>query len=154
MNRIELREYEKKSVDEHEYFMLSEDQDLVNKLEQKQILTITDSPITKKRQFKADGKIGVAQFANFTLTINPKFTNIQNLVKLINYTLDVDIDIIPETEVKFRNERSNMLTEVIISSFLNQCRDLIMQGLLHPFRFNAEYLLDRSVVSVLHIFTF
>ena len=52
MNRIELREYEKKSVDEHEYLMLSEDQDLMNKLEQKQILTITDDPITKKDNLK------------------------------------------------------------------------------------------------------
>ena len=37
---IELREYDKKSVDEHEALMLEGDLDLQNKLADKQILTI------------------------------------------------------------------------------------------------------------------
>ena len=125
---IELREYQKKSVDEHEASMLEGDLDLQNELQAKQILIISRHPITGKTLFEADSKIGVARFTNFTVTINPKFTDIQNLVKLINYTLDVDIDIIPESEVKFRNE-SNMLTEVIFSTFLQHFQDLKFQGL-------------------------
>ena len=139
---IELREYDKKSVDEHEALMLEGDLDLQNKLEDKKILTISLTT-TKKTQFKADSKIGVARFTNFTVTINPKITDIRNLVKIINYTLDVDIDIIPESEVKFRNE-SNMLTEVIFSTFLQHFQDLKFQGLyksyvLHQDR-NMPYL--------------
>ena len=127
---IKLREYEKKPSDEHEDYTLEtkQDQELMKELEEKQILTITRGNISKKLEFEAYSQIGVAQFSNFTITINPKFTNIENLVKLINYVYDLDIDIIPESEVKFRDE-SNMLTEIIISSFLSQCRNLIRQGL-------------------------
>ena len=132
---IELREYQKKSVDEHEALMLEGDLDLQNELEAKKILTISTHPVIKKTQFKADSKIGVARFTNFTVTINPKFTDILNLVKLINYTLDVDIDIIPESEVKFRDE-SNMLTEVIFSTFLHYFQDLLMQGLYKSYATN------------------
>lgn len=125
---IELREYQKKSIDEYNVLMVEEDQDLQNELENKKILTIRSNDRLKKLEFNAESKIGVAQFTNFTVTINPKFTNIQNLVKLINYALDIDVDLIPESEVKFRNE-NNMLTEIIISSFLTHCHNLIMQGL-------------------------
>ena len=134
---IELREYQKKSVDEHEALMLEGDLDLQNKLADKQILTILLTT-TKKTEFKADSKIGVARFTNFTVTINPKFTNIRNLVKIINYTLDVDIDIIPESEVKFRDE-SNMLTEVIFSTFLQYIQDLLMQGLYKSYATKQDY---------------
>ena len=135
---IELREYQKKSVDEHEALMLEGDLDLQNELEAKQILTISTHPVIKKTQFKADSKIGVARFTNFTVTINPKFTDILNLVKLINYTLDVDIDIIPESEVKFRDE-SDMLTEVIFSTFLQYIQDLLMQGLYKSYATKQDY---------------
>ena len=135
---IELREYQKKSVDEHEALMLEGDLDLKNELEAKKILTISTHPVIKKTQFKADSKIGVARFTNFTVTINPKFTDIQNLVKIINYTLDVDIDIIPESEVKFRDE-SDMLTEVIFSTFLQYIQDLLMQGLYKSYATKQDY---------------
>ena len=127
---IELREYEKKFADEHEVLTLDEklDPELMKELEEKGILKITRGPISNKLKFEASSQIGVAQFTNFTITINPKFTDIKNLVKLINYVYDLDIDILPESEVKFRDE-NNMLTEIIISSFLNQCRNLIRQGL-------------------------
>ena len=127
---IELREYEKKFADEHEVLTLDEklDPELMKELEEKGILKITRGPISNKLKFEASSQIGVAQFTNFTITINPKFTDIKNLVKLINYVYDLDIDILPESEVKFRDE-NNMLTEIIISSFLNQCRNLIRQGI-------------------------
>ena len=142
---IKLREYEKKPSDEHEDYTLDQklDQELWKELEEKKILKITRDAISSKLKFEAFSQIGVAQFANFTITINPKFTNIENLVKLINYVYDLDIDIIPESEVKFRDE-SNMLTEIIISSFLSQCRNLIRQGLY------KSYVLyqDRNMLSL------
>jgi len=126
---IELREYEKKPADEREVLRLdNRDSKTKKDLEEKGILKISKDAISDKLEFQSYSHIGVAQFANFTITINPKFTNIENLVKLINYVYDLDIDILPESEVKFRDE-SNMLTEIIISSFLNQCRNLIRQGL-------------------------
>ena len=48
---IELREYQKKSVDEHEALMLEGDLDLQNKLADKQILTILLTT-TKKHNLK------------------------------------------------------------------------------------------------------
>ena len=142
---IKLREYEKKPSDEHEILALDEklDQELMDELEKKKILKITRQHFSKGLEFQTFSNIGVAQFANFTVTINPKFTNIENLVKLINYVYDLDIDILPESEVKFRDE-SNMLTEIIISSFLNQCRNLVRQG------FYKSYVLrqDRSMPAL------
>ena len=132
---IELREYEKRT--DIDLQLDEKDQQLSEELKQKGILTITGDPISHKLKFEASSLIGVAQFTNFTVTINPKFTNIENLVKLINYVYDLDIDILPESEVKFRNE-SDMLTEIIISSFLNQCKNLIRQGLYKSYVIHQE----------------
>ena len=124
---IELREYESLSDDQKNISMVPEDDVLLEELENK-ILTIRRNARLKKIEFKAESKIGVAQFTNFSVIINPKFTNIQNLVKLINYAWNVEVDLIPESEIKFKNE-NNMLVEIIISSFLHHCKNLIMQGL-------------------------
>ena len=142
---IKLREYEKKPSDEHEILALDEklDQELMDELQKKKILKITRQHFSKGLEFQTFSNIGVAQFANFTVTINPKFTNIENLVKLINYVYDLDIDILPESEVKFRDE-SNMLTEIIISSFLSQCRNLIRQGLYKSYVLRQ----DRNMLSL------
>ena len=125
---IELREYQSLSYDKKNYDLVEEDQVLQEELENKKFLTIRSNDRLKKLEFKAESKIGVAQFTNFSVIINPKFTNIQNLVKLINYAWDVDVNLIPESEIKFKDE-NNMLVEIIISSFLHNCRNLIMQGL-------------------------
>ena len=142
---IKLREYEKKPSDEHEILALDKklDQELMDELAKKKILKITPQHFSKGLEFQTFSNIGVAQFANFTVTINPKFTNIENLVKLINYVYDLDIDILPESEVKFRDE-SNMLTEIIISSFLNQCRNLVRQGLYKSYVLHQ----DRSMPAL------
>ena len=70
---IELREYEKKLADEHEVLTLDEklDPELMKELEEKGILKITRGPISNKLKFEASSQIGVAQFTNFTITINP-----------------------------------------------------------------------------------
>ncbi|MDB9721658.1 McrC family protein [Nitrosopumilus sp.] len=125
---IELREYQSLSYDKKNILMDDEDLVLQEKLENKKFLTIRSNERLKKIEFKAESKIGVAQFTNFSVIINPKFTNIQNLVKLINYAWDVEVELIPESEIKFKNE-NNMLVEIIISSFLHHCKNLIMQGL-------------------------
>ena len=115
----------------------------MDELAKKKILKITPQHFSNGLEFQTFSNIGVAQFANFTVTINPKFTNIENLVKLINYVYDLDIDILPESEVKFRDE-SNMLTEIIISSFLNQCRNLVRQGLYKSYVLHQ----DRSMPAL------
>ena len=86
---IELREYEKRT--DIDLQLDEKDQQLSEELKQKGILTITGDPISHKLKFEASSLIGVAQFTNFTVTINPKFTNIENLVKLINYVYDLDM---------------------------------------------------------------
>ena len=65
---IELREYEKKSADEHEILKLDEKLDLKTKkkLEEKGILKISGDAFTGSLKFEAFSQIGVAQFANFT----------------------------------------------------------------------------------------
>lgn len=135
---IELREYQSISCDKKNILIdLQQDQVLLEELENNNYLTVRSNDRLKKIEFKAESKIGVAKFTNFLVIINPKFTNMQNLVKLINYAWNIEIDLIPESEIKFKTE-NNMLIEIIISSFLNQCKNLIMQGLYKSYISNQD----------------
>ena len=63
--------------------------------------------------------IGSAEFSNFILTVNPKFTNLKNLGKLIDYAYDLKDEDILDYEIKF-NEQENNPLELIIQLFTNQ----------------------------------
>ena len=67
---IELREYQSLSYDKKNVLMVEEDQILQEELENKKFLTIRRNDRLKKIEFKAESKIGVAQFTNFSVIIN------------------------------------------------------------------------------------
>ena len=81
--------------------------------------------------------IGSAEFSNFILTVNPKFTNLKNLGKLIDYAYDLKDEDILDYEIKF-NEQENNPLELIIQLFTNQCKKLLQKGLAKSYQIHQE----------------
>jgi len=106
----------------------SGDSKLQEELQKKDILSISSNPYNNELQFSAQSHIGVAQFSNFTIAITPKFSEIGKLVELIDYVYDLDLEIFTDSEIQFAGEK-NILSEIIISSFVKKCQKLFRQGL-------------------------
>lgn len=147
---IALSAADQETVKELEKIDLVEsDQKLKQDLEEKGILTITSDPIKKGLQVSAKSYIGVAQFTNFTVAIFPKFSTIDKLVELIDYVYDLDLDILPESEIEFQGEE-NLLSEIIISSFVKKCETLVRQGMVKSYISHQEsvpYLRGKILLS-------
>jgi len=107
------------------------DQELISQLEKK-ILTVSRDINTDQLNLKAHSSIGVAQFTNFTVKIGPKFSDIHNTIKLIEFVNNLDIDIFPESEIEFPGELDD-LSEIIISSFLKKVQILLKQGMVKTY---------------------
>ena len=164
MNLITLKEYQKlppkkgqvSTEKEHEFVKIlenlnlqEEDQKLRQKLQDQGILTIDSDPITRGLKIKAESHIGVAQFTNFSVTIIPKFSDIGKLVELIDYVYDLDLEIFPESETEFEGEK-NMLSEIIISTFVNHMRILLQRGMVKAYtnhQSNLSYLRGKLLVQ-------
>ena len=130
MSIIQIREHQQlphkgETLEERESFEIlknvkidEKDEELLEKLEKRKILSINENPFTKKLILKAHSSIGIAQFTNFTVEIGPKFAEIDQIVELIEYVNDLDLEIFPESETEFQG-KSDILSEIIIASFLN-----------------------------------
>lgn len=112
--------------------LTQEDSKLKQALQEKNILTITSDPLKNGLRMSTQSQIGVAQFSNFVVAISPKFSNIDNLVALIDYVYDLDLEIFPESETRFEGEK-NILSEIIISSFVKKCKKLLREGLVKSY---------------------
>ncbi len=124
-----------------------EDQKLRQRLEEKGILSISKDPIKHGLIMKAKSHIGVAQFSNFTVTITPKFSSIERIVELIDYVYDLDLEIFPESEIKFKDEE-NLLSEIIISTFVKHVSVLLKRGIVKSYTVhqdNLPYLRGRLI---------
>jgi len=112
--------------------LTQEDSKLKQALQEKNILTMTLDPLKKGLRMSTQSQIGVAQFSNFAVAISPKFSNIDNLVALIDYVYDLDLEIFPESETRFEGEK-NILSEIIISTFVKKCKKLLREGLVKSY---------------------
>ncbi len=164
MTIIELQEYEKlpprkgvkldpkkiNTVKQLESLtLLDEDTRLKQELEEKKILTISSDPIKKGLVIEATSHIGVAQFSKFTVTISPKFSNLKKIIELINYVYELDLEIFPQSEIEFEGAQ-NLLSEIIISTFLKKYHSLIKQGLAKSYNQNFDniaYLRGKLILS-------
>jgi len=157
MNLITLKEYQTlppkkgKPVSEKEQESIKiletislkeEDQKLRQRLQDEGILSISLDPFKQGLRIRAESHIGVAQFSNFSVTIIPKFSNIGRLVELIDYVYDLDLEIFPESETEFLGEK-NMLSEIIISTFVKHVSVLLKRGMV------KSYTIDQSNLSYL-----
>jgi len=135
-----IDEKEKEIIQSLETLELTEkDLPLQKSLEEKNILTISTAPLQKGLKLSTKSKIGVAQFTNFAVGIYPKFSNIDQLVTLIDYVYDLDLEIFPESEIQFDGER-NLLSETIISSFIQKCKELLRNGMIKSYEFQEDNL--------------
>lgn len=114
--------------------ILDDDKDLMQFLVRKEIEIIE----TKQGLRISTGRyIGSAEFSNFILTVNPKFTELKNIGKLIDYAYDIKDEDILDYEIKF-NEKENQPLELIIQLFTNQCKKLLQQGLVKSYQSHQE----------------
>lgn len=162
MTLISLKEYEtfpprkKKSnyYDERikqlkEISLVSQDIKLQEELQSRDILTINSNPYSNELQFTTQSHVGVAKFSNFTLAITPKFSEIGKLVELIDYVYDLDLEIFTDSEIEFKGEQ-NILSEIIISTFVKKCQNLVRQGLFKSYisqQDNVSFLRGRLLLS-------
>jgi len=84
---------------------------------------------TKGLRISAGPYIGSAEFENFILTVNPKFTELKNIGRLIHYAYGIkEKDIFLDSEVKFL-EAKNQPMELIIYLYVHFCQKLLRKGL-------------------------
>lgn len=86
--------------------------------------------------------IGSIEFSNFTLTVNPKFTNLENIGRLIEYGYGIKDEDVLDSEIKFHEEK-NAPMEIIILLFVNQCRQILRKGLF------KSYVLQNQTIPYL-----
>jgi 5-methylcytosine-specific restriction enzyme subunit McrC len=129
-----LREHQTKDFLGENLQILEEDLELIKFLEGKDIEIVE----TKKGLRISTGPhIGSAEFSNFLLIVNPKFTQLQNIGKLIDYAYDIKDEDILDYEIKF-NEKENHPMELIIQLFANQCKKLLQKGLVKSYQVHQE----------------
>jgi len=114
--------------------ILDDDKELEDFLLEKEIEIIE----TKKGlRISAGPYIGSAEFSNFMITVNPKFTKLKNIGKLIDYAYDLKDEDILDYEIKF-NEQENNPMELIIQLFTNQCKTLLQKGLAKSYQIHQD----------------
>jgi len=145
---------ENKSLEELE--LTPEDQKLHNYLQQRGILLIRE--LKKGLEISATSYIGVARFSNFAVEVTPKvLMKSENLPKLIEYAYDLEDIVIPESEIKFEDAK-NQLIEIIITSFVKKCQQLLRQGLIKSYvthednipYLRGKLLLQQQFLNVMH----
>ena len=72
---------------------------------------LLSTPEPKEKEFEAD-----IFFSNFILIVNPKFTELKNIGKFVDYAYDIKDEDILDYEIKF-NEKENQPMELIIQLF-------------------------------------
>ncbi len=129
-----LREHEPVEFLGDDLEILEDEKDLKEFLESKKIEFI---PIKNGLRVSAGPYIGSAEFTHFILTVNPKFSKLQNIGKLIDYSYDLKEDDIQDYEIKF-NEQENNPMELIIQIFTNQCKKILEKGLAKSYKSHEE----------------
>jgi 5-methylcytosine-specific restriction enzyme subunit McrC len=93
--------------------------------------------------------VGSAEFRDFIIEINPKFTNIKNLPLLIDYAHQISDKDFIDTELKFESSK-NYPAEILISILTSQCQKLIRLGLSKSYVIvdeNLPYLRGRLMLA-------
>ena len=131
---LSIREHETIEFLGENLEILDDEKELEEFLKDKEISIIE----TKKGiQISAGRYIGSVEFSHFILTINPKFTELKNIGKLIDYAYDLKDEDILDYEIKF-NEKEDNPMELIIQIFTNQCKKLLQKGLAKSYQVHQE----------------
>ena len=79
--------------------------------------------------------VGNAEFANFIVTVQPKFTNFNNLGNMIRFCYLKDFKdrlLFDLNQIRF-HEGYNDLLEIIILVFLESCSNMLKKGLFRSY---------------------
>ena len=96
--------------------------------------------------------IGNAEFANFIVTIQPKFTNFNNLGNMIRFCYLKDFKdrlLFDLNKIRF-HEGSNDLLEIIILIFLESCSNMLKKGLFRSYvtdNKNTPFLKGKLIIK-------
>ena len=131
---LTIKEYETIHFVGEKLQILDEDKELEQFLSNKKI----EMDETKKGiRISVGPHIGSAEFSNFIITVNPKFTQLKNIGKLIDYAYDLKDEDILDYEIKFHEEKENPM-ELIIQLFTNQCKKLLQKGLVKAYQTHQD----------------
>jgi len=134
-----LLEHERKEFVGENFSILDEDKELLDFLKDKEIEIIQTKTGLR---ISTGGYIGSAEFSRFRITVNPKFTDLKNIGRLIDYGYNIKDEDIKDFEIKFHEEK-NQPMEIIVSLFVNHCYKLLKQGLY------KSYVLQHNAVPYL-----
>ena len=124
----------------------------IEKIYQKTEKQIRITDTAKGIDVSSERYVGNAEFANFIVTIQPKFTNFNNLGNMIRFCYLKDFKtklLFDLNKIRF-HEGSNELLEVIIWIFLQYCHDMLKKGLYRSYvteNKNTPFLKGKLIIK-------
>lgn len=131
---LELNEYEKFNFVGDGLTLLKEEEKVCEQLEEQYKIQI--SQITDGIRISADWFVGAREFENFILYVGPKFVQLENLGRMIDFAYDVKSDE-SDDEIRFNSGVEQPL-EFVINSFIQTCSKIIKKGLHRSYQIHNE----------------
>lgn len=122
---LELNEYEKFNFVGEGLTLLKEEERICEQLEEEYKIQI--SQISDGIRISADWYVGAREFENFILYVGPKFVQLENLGRMIDFAYDIETDE-SDDEIRFNSGVEQPL-EFVINSFIQTCSKIIKKGL-------------------------
>jgi 5-methylcytosine-specific restriction enzyme subunit McrC len=131
---LQLKEYEKLNFIGDGLLILKEEEKICENLEEEYKIQIT--PITNGVRVTADWFVGAREFENFILYIGPKFVELENLGRMIDFSYDVKNNE-SDDEIRFNSGVEQPL-EFVINSFIQTSSKIIKKGLHRSYQIQNE----------------
>jgi 5-methylcytosine-specific restriction enzyme subunit McrC len=122
---LELNEYEKFNFIGDNLTLIKDEEKICEQLEEDYKIQI--SKINNGIRISADWYVGAREFENFILYVGPKFVQLENLGRLIDFAYDVKTNEFDD-EIRF-NSGVDQPLEFIIHSFIQTTSKIIKKGL-------------------------
>ncbi len=128
------------------------EQEKIEEIKDKTKKQIQITPTTKGIDVSSERYVGNAEFANFIVTVQPKFTNFNNLGNMIRFCYLKDFKdrlLFDLNKIRF-HEGSNDLLEVIILIFLESCSNMLKKGLFRSYvtdNKNTPFLKGKLIIK-------
>ena len=116
------------------------EEEQIEKIKEKTEKQIKITPTNKGIDVSSERYVGNAEFANFIVTIQPKFTNFNNLGNMIRFCYLKDFQkklLFDLNQIRF-HEGYNDLLEIIILVFLESCSNMLKKGLHRSYVTNND----------------
>jgi 5-methylcytosine-specific restriction enzyme subunit McrC len=126
---LEIKEYQTKYLVGEQLEILSNEEKLVNRLEEEFNIQINNKSDGIK--ISAEGYVGVIEFENFILNVGPKFVKFDNFGRLIDFSNDIHDEQFTD-EIRFQGQIEHPI-EFVIRSFLGTTQKLIQNGLYRSY---------------------